>query len=71
MNVTSEITGPVWKLVAAAGDAFEAGDVILLMESMKMEVPVVAERKGRLARLAVQEGDAVVEGQLLAVIDPA
>ncbi len=68
-EVEAEITGNVWKIEKAVGDGLEAGDVILILESMKMEIPVEAPRAGRLAEIRVQEGDSIEEGAVLAVID--
>jgi len=59
----------VWKVVAAEGDAIADGDTLVILESMKMEIPVLAESAGTLTRLAVAEGDVVQEGDLIAVID--
>ena len=68
-NVKAEITGTVWKIVAQAGQALEEEDPILIMESMKMEIPVLAPVKGTLKEILVKEGQEVSEGQDLAVID--
>ena len=68
-KVKAEITGNVWKIVAQAGDALEEEQPILIMESMKMEIPVLAPVKGRLKELLVKEGQEVSEGQDLAVIE--
>ena len=68
-KVKAEITGNVWKIVAQAGDALEEEQPILIMESMKMEIPVLAPVKGRLKELLVKEGHEVSEGQDLAVIE--
>jgi biotin carboxyl carrier protein len=59
----------VWKVVAAEGETVADGDTLVILESMKMEIPVLAESSGRLARLAVAEGDVVQEGDLIAVIE--
>jgi len=59
----------VWKVVAAEGDTVADGDTLVILESMKMEIPVLAESPGRVTRLAVAEGDVVQEGDLIAVID--
>jgi len=59
----------VWKVVASAGDAVADGDTLVILESMKMEIPVLAETSGILARLAVAEGDVVQEGDLIAIIE--
>jgi acetyl-CoA carboxylase biotin carboxyl carrier protein len=68
-KVKAEITGNVWKIVAQAGDELEEEQTILIMESMKMEIPVMAPVKGRLRELLVKEGQEVSEGQDLAVIE--
>ena len=68
-RVKAEITGNVWKIVAKAGDALEEEQTILIMESMKMEIPVMAPVKGTLKELLVKEGQEVSEGQDLAVIE--
>jgi acetyl-CoA carboxylase biotin carboxyl carrier protein len=59
----------VWKVVAAEGDTVEEGDTIVILESMKMEIPVLAEDPGTLASLKVAEGDVIQEGDLIAVIE--
>ena len=67
-EVRAEMVANVWKVVAAEGAAVEDGDTIVILESMKMEIPVLAEVSGTLTRLAVAEGDVVQEGDLIAVI---
>jgi acetyl-CoA carboxylase biotin carboxyl carrier protein len=67
--VEAQITGNVWKIERAVGDVLAAEDVILILESMKMEIPVEAPVSGRLAELRVREGDNVEEGAVLALID--
>jgi acetyl-CoA carboxylase biotin carboxyl carrier protein len=68
-EVRAEMVANVWKVVAAEGDAVADGDILVILESMKMEIPVLAEDSGTLTRLAVAEGDVVQEGDLIAVID--
>ncbi len=68
-EVRAEMVANVWKVVAAEGDSVADGDTLVILESMKMEIPVLAEASGTLARLAVAEGDVVQEGDLIAVID--
>ena len=68
-EVEAQITGNVWKIERAVGDALAAEDVILILESMKMEIPVEAPVAGRLAELRVREGDNVEEGAVLALIE--
>jgi len=59
----------VWKVVAKAGDAVEEGDTLVILESMKMEIPVITESDGVVKQIAVSEGDVVQEGDLIAVVD--
>jgi len=68
-TVESPVVGTVWKIEAQVGSDLAVGDVIMILESMKMEIPVEAESDGKLASLAVAEGDSVSEGDLLATID--
>jgi len=68
MNVIAEVAGKVWKIEARPGAQLAADDPILILESMKMEIPVVAPSAGKLIELRVKEGDAVQEGEVLAVI---
>jgi len=68
-KVASDVSGSVWKLIAKPGDAIEAEAEIAIIESMKMEIPVLAPRAGKLARFLVEEGEAVSEGQPIAEID--
>ena len=68
-KVAAEVAGTVWKLIAAPGDSLAAEDTIMVVESMKMEIPVLAPRAGRLVALLVQEGDPVADGQIVAEIE--
>ena len=68
-NVEAQITGSVWKIEKVVGDAISEGDVIMVLESMKMEIPVEAAVGGRLAEIRVSEGQSVDEGAVLAVIE--
>jgi acetyl-CoA carboxylase biotin carboxyl carrier protein len=67
-EVRAEMVANVWKVVVAQDDAVEDGDTLVILESMKMEIPVLAESSGTVTRLAVGEGDVVQEGDLIAVI---
>jgi acetyl-CoA carboxylase biotin carboxyl carrier protein len=67
-EVRAEMVANVWKVVAAEGDSVEDGDTLVILESMKMEIPVLAEESGTLTKLAVAEGDVVQEGDLIAII---
>jgi acetyl-CoA carboxylase biotin carboxyl carrier protein len=68
-EIRAEMVANVWKVVAAQGDAVADGDTLVILESMKMEIPVLAEQPGTLIKLAVAEGDVVQEGDLIAVIE--
>ncbi len=67
-EVRAEMVANVWKVVVAEGDAVEDGDTLVILESMKMEIPVIAEVDGTVTTLAVAEGDVVQEGDVIAVI---
>lgn len=69
--VKSEISGTVWKIEGRLGAEFEPDDVLLILESMKMEIPVLAPRKGRVAEFRVSEGDSVAEDQVLLLFEPS
>jgi acetyl-CoA carboxylase biotin carboxyl carrier protein len=68
-EVRAEMVANVWKVVAAEGAEVSDGDTLVILESMKMEIPVLAEGSGTLTHLHVAEGDIVQEGDLIAVID--
>jgi len=68
-EIRAEMVANVWKVVASAGDEVAEGDTLVILESMKMEIPVIAESDGVVARLAVNEGDVVQEGDLIATIE--
>ena len=61
----SHVSGTVWKIERQIGDRLAAGDTVMVIESMKMEIPVEAPTAGTLVKLLVAEGDAVTEGQVL------
>ena len=69
MKIVCEVAGKVWKIEAQPGARLAADDVILILESMKMEIPVTAPRAGKLLELRVKEGDALNEGDVLAVME--
>jgi acetyl-CoA carboxylase biotin carboxyl carrier protein len=68
-RVEAQITGTVWKIEKLEGDELAEGEVILILESMKMEIPVEAPRAGTLVEIRVDEGENVEEGATLAVIE--
>ena len=67
-RVESEVTGNVWKVVVSVGDSVSAGDTLIILESMKMEIPLESPVAGRVAQLLVGPQDVVEEGQVLVVI---
>ena len=69
VNVKTEITGNIWKIVAQMGDQLSENDPIIIMESMKMEIPIMAPEDGRLCEILVAEGDIVTEGSVVARIE--
>src|SRR5215210_8027607 len=68
-NVEAHITGTVWKVEVEVGDTVEEGDTVVILESMKMEMPVEAEDEGRVAEILCQEGQSVSEGDALVVLE--
>ena len=67
-TIRAEMVASIHSLVASPGDIVSAGDTILVLESMKMEIPVVVEHAGTVAEIAVQPGDVVREGDVLAIL---
>ena len=68
-EVEAHITGTVWKIECAVGDEIEEGDTVVILESMKMEMPVEAEDEGTVKQILVEEGQAVNEGDPLVVLE--
>lgn len=68
-RIESELVANVLTVHVGAGEAVAAGDELVLLESMKMEIPVLAEAPGRIAEVKVSAGDVVQEGEVLVVID--
>lgn len=68
-EIRAEMVANVWKIEKAVGDSVADGDTLVILESMKMEIPVVAEVDGVVAKIAVSEGDVVQEGDLIAVVE--
>jgi acetyl-CoA carboxylase biotin carboxyl carrier protein len=69
VNVKSEIAGNVWKILTKPGDKIEAEGELMILESMKMEIPLQSPRAGVVKEIRVAEGEAIAEGQLVAIID--
>jgi acetyl-CoA carboxylase biotin carboxyl carrier protein len=68
-DVEAHITGTVWKIEVNVGDDVEEGDTVVILESMKMEMPVEAEDPGKVKEVLVEEGQAVHEGDKLVVLE--
>jgi acetyl-CoA carboxylase biotin carboxyl carrier protein len=68
-EVRAEMVANVWQVVASEGDQVADGDTLVILESMKMEIPVLADGPGTLTKLAVAEGDVVQEGDLIAIVE--
>jgi len=69
VKVTSDMSARVWKIEVAAGDRVQAGDTLLVLEAMKMEMPVEAPSAGVVKQILVTEATTVEEGQVLVVLD--
>ncbi len=67
-EVCAHITGTVWKIEKQMGDAVAAGDTVVILESMKMEMPVEAPASGTITAIKVKEGEAVDEGAVVAIL---
>ncbi len=69
VDVKTEITGTVWKIIAKVGDEVEEEAPILILESMKMEIPVSAPERGRVQAILTEEGQIVSEGTVVARLE--
>jgi acetyl-CoA carboxylase biotin carboxyl carrier protein len=67
--IEAHITGTVWKIEVSPGDSVDEGDTVVILESMKMEMPVEAEDAGTVKEIPVEEGQAVSEGDTLVVLE--
>ena len=67
-EVLAEMVANVWKVLAAPGEAVSAGDAIVILESMKMEIPVESPVSGTVLEMRVREGAVVQEGDVIAVV---
>ena len=68
-NIEAHITGSVWKIEVAVGDHVSDGDTVVILESMKMEIPVEAEDEGTVKEIRCEEGQSVSEGDVLVVLE--
>jgi acetyl-CoA carboxylase biotin carboxyl carrier protein len=69
VEIPAHITGTVWKIEVAVGDEVDDGDTVVILESMKMEMPVEAEDTGAVAEIRCEEGQSVQEGDVLVVLE--
>jgi biotin carboxyl carrier protein len=69
MDVQAEMVANVWKIVVAPGDSVSEGDPLVILESMKMEIPVESPTGGTVKEVRVQEGGVVQEGDVIAVVE--
>jgi len=68
-EIEAHITGTVWKIEVAVGDDISDGDTVVILESMKMEMPVESEDDGKVAEIRCEEGQSVQEGDVLVVLE--
>ena len=68
-DIEAHITGTVWKVEVQVGDEVSEGDTVVILESMKMEMPVEAEDEGKVKEILCEEGQAVNEGDVLVVLE--
>lgn len=68
IEARTEVTGAVWKIVTEVGQKIDAGDTIMIIESMKMEIPVIVEEGGTIQKFLVEEKTPVSEGQVVALL---
>lgn len=68
-EIKAHITGNVWKIMVQAGEEVAEGDTLLIMESMKMEIPIEAEDDGTVVQVKVTEGQSVTEGDVVVVFE--
>jgi acetyl-CoA carboxylase biotin carboxyl carrier protein len=68
-DIEAHITGTVWKIEVTVGDNIEEGDTVVILESMKMEMPVEAEDEGTVKEILIEEGQSVSEGDTLIVLE--
>ncbi|MFL2820658.1 MAG: acetyl-CoA carboxylase biotin carboxyl carrier protein subunit [Alphaproteobacteria bacterium] len=69
MEVKSQIKAIVWKVLKETGDTVKIDDEIIILESMKMEIPISSEVNGKIKSIEVNEGDEVDEGQVVAILE--
>jgi biotin carboxyl carrier protein len=68
-DVKAELVGNLWKIVAEVGQQVEEDDTLMILESMKMEIPITAPISGTVTEILVKEGEVVQEGQTVAIVE--
>jgi acetyl-CoA carboxylase biotin carboxyl carrier protein len=68
IEIAAHITGTVWKIEVKKGDQVDEGDIVAILESMKMEMPVETEDPGTITEIRVTEGQAIAEGDVIALL---
>ncbi len=69
VEVKAPITGNLWKIVKSVGDKVDEYETIMILESMKMEIPVEAPKAGTIKEIKASEGDSIIEEQVVAIIE--
>ncbi|MFM9979360.1 MAG: biotin/lipoyl-binding carrier protein [Burkholderiales bacterium] len=69
IEAKTEVTGSVWKITTVVGQKLAPGDTVMLIESMKMEIPVIAEDGGTIKNFRFAEGESVTEGEVVAILE--
>ena len=69
VKVASEITGSVWKIIANIGDKVVEEDTLIILESMKMEIPILAPEAGTVKEIRVKEGEPISEGDVAVILE--
>lgn len=69
LEAKSDVSGSVWKIEVKVGQEVAEGDVLMLVESMKMEIPVIAEAAGKVSSVLVAEAEAISEGQAVVILE--
>ena len=69
LQAKTEVTGSVWKITTTVGQKLAPGEIVMLIESMKMEIPVIAEDGGTVLEFRVDEGEAISEGDVVAILE--
>lgn len=69
IKVVSEVTGSVWKVLARIGDRVSEDDILMVLESMKMEIPLVASDEGVIKEICLKEGEPIAEGDVAVILE--